>query len=426
MSCGTEMEDQICYWEYRNGRADVLDCGRADERRVRETSMNGDRRTEELRISRTTAQRIVTDLSEIIQENINLMDENSVIIASTDPKRIGTFHAGSREVISKHLKELVITDEGEYSGSLPGLNIPIEVDGTIIGVIGITGQYQEIEKYGKIIKRMTEILVLEDWRKEQKRLSVSARVRFLNEWVFNENYCADPAFRQQARLLGIRTEIPRKVVIFSPEEEEQTDSAAQQDRTEQIERCLAEEGERSTDLLVFSTATKCICLLPNWSRGQMQRFVEEGRGRIEKRCRIRMGVGMDDTGSDSEQIFQAYRRAEKALRASLKANCVPIAYQDLTLEILLPELSMGGKREYIEKIFKNCPEQEQEKYAQLLKIYFSCNGSLKQTGERLFLHKNTIQYQLNKLKERTGLDPRKMEDAALLYLAVVLAEDCQT
>ena len=352
--------------------------------------MNGDHRTEELRIGRTTAQRIVTDLSEIIQENINLMDENSVIIASTDQKRIGTFHAGSREVISKHLKELIITNEGEYSGSLPGLNIPIEVDGTIIGVIGITGQYQEIEKYGKIIKRMTEILVLEDWRKEQKRLSVSARVRFLNEWVFNENYCTDPVFCQQA----------------------------------QIERCLAEEGERSTDLLIFSTATKCICLLPNWSRGQTQRFVEEGRREIEKRCYIRMGVGIDNISSDSEQIFQAYKRAEKALWASLKANCVPIAYQELTLEILLPELSIGVKREYIEKIFKNCPEQE--KYIQLLKIYFSCNGSLKQTGERLFLHKNTIQYQLNKLKERTGLDPRKMEDAALLYMAVVLAEDCRT
>lgn len=386
--------------------------------------MNGDHRTEELRIGRTTAQRIVTDLSEIIQENINLMDENSVIIASTDQKRIGTFHAGSREVISKHLKELIITNEGEYSGSLPGLNIPIEVDGTIIGVIGITGQYQEIEKYGKIIKRMTEILVLEDWRKEQKRLSVSARVRFLNEWVFNENYCTDPVFCQQARLLGIRTEISRKVVIFSPEEEERPDNAAQQNRTEQIERCLAEEGERSTDLLIFSTATKCICLLPNWSRGQTQRFVEEGRREIEKRCHIRMGVGIDNISSDSEQIFQAYKRAEKALWASLKANCVPIAYQELTLEILLPELSIGVKREYIEKIFKNCPEQE--KYIQLLKIYFSCNGSLKQTGERLFLHKNTIQYQLNKLKERTGLDPRKMEDAALLYMAVVLAEGCRT
>lgn len=40
-----------------------------------------------LRISAHAAQRIVTDLSEIVQEDINLMDENSVIIASSPRSR---------------------------------------------------------------------------------------------------------------------------------------------------------------------------------------------------------------------------------------------------------------------------------------------------------------------------------------------------
>ena len=63
------------------------------------------------------------------------------------------------------------------------------------------------------------------------------------------------------------------------------------------------------------------------------------------------------------------------------------------------------------------------KYSQLLKAYFACNGSIQEMGNRLFLHKNTVQYKLNKLKKMTGLDPRRVEEAALFYLAVMLMED---
>ena len=38
-----------------------------------------------MEISRSTAMRIVTELSEIISQKVNLMDEKGMIIASTDP-----------------------------------------------------------------------------------------------------------------------------------------------------------------------------------------------------------------------------------------------------------------------------------------------------------------------------------------------------
>ena len=37
-----------------------------------------------MHISSATAMRIVTDLSDIIRQKVNLMDENGVVIASTD------------------------------------------------------------------------------------------------------------------------------------------------------------------------------------------------------------------------------------------------------------------------------------------------------------------------------------------------------
>lgn len=47
-----------------------------------------------------------------------------------------------------------------------------------------------------------------------------------------------------------------------------------------------------------------------------------------------------------------------------------------------------------------------------------CN--MQQTGERLFLHKNTVKYRINKIKQRIGYDISKMPGAYKLYLAVAL------
>ena len=54
----------------------------------------------------------------------------------------------------------------------------------------------------------------------------------------------------------------------------------------------------------------------------------------------------------------------------------------------------------------------------LLRLYFTSELSLKQTAERCFLHVNTVQYRLRRVRERCGLDPRRFREAALLYVAL--------
>ena len=41
------------------------------------------------------AQDIVEDIGAIVRQNINMMDGDGVIIASTDPTRLGNFHEGA-------------------------------------------------------------------------------------------------------------------------------------------------------------------------------------------------------------------------------------------------------------------------------------------------------------------------------------------
>ena len=47
--------------------------------------------------------------------------------------------------------------------------------------------------------------------------------------------------------------------------------------------------------------------------------------------------------------------------------------------------------------------------------------SLVAVCERLYLHKNTLQYRLNRIRKVTGLNPRDFEDAVILYLGLKLS-----
>ena len=46
--------------------------------------------------------------------------------------------------------------------------------------------------------------------------------------------------------------------------------------------------------------------------------------------------------------------------------------------------------------------------------------SLKETADSLIIHRNTLQYQLDRIHEKTGMDPRRFRDAVVLYLSLLL------
>ena len=62
-------------------------------------------------LSAQSAQRIVAEIGGIVGQNINMMDAQGYIIASTDPARIGFLHEGARQIIEERLPELYIRAE---------------------------------------------------------------------------------------------------------------------------------------------------------------------------------------------------------------------------------------------------------------------------------------------------------------------------
>lgn len=101
-------------------------------------------------IPRKQMQKIADEVGAMIHRNINIMDENGVIIASTDKSRIGTLHAAAQELLQRDLPELLVERESE--GVYNGINLPLKIENKVIGVVGITGPVEEVSVLGSVIK----------------------------------------------------------------------------------------------------------------------------------------------------------------------------------------------------------------------------------------------------------------------------------
>ena len=135
------------------------------------------------------AEKIVKEVRKLIGEDIIVVNTEGYIIASTDLVRVGTFHEGALLTAQKKRK-LIITSEDQlkFSGVKSGINLPIFFQHDVIGVIGITGAPTKVTPFGEVIRKMTELLISENYYAEQFDWHTRAVESFVMEpWLLTAN-----------------------------------------------------------------------------------------------------------------------------------------------------------------------------------------------------------------------------------------------
>ena len=131
---------------------------------------------------------------------------------------------------------------------------------------------------------------------------------------------------------------------------------------------------------------------------------------------LQAGIGC---AADIYHLNASLRTAYTALENSSTTQTSLSLFDDLTLEIILSSVSEKSRNEYLSKALSGLSEKD----ILLLRTYYEEDQSLNQTCKKLFLHKNTLQYKLNRIHRICGFDPRNFKDAVILYLAVRMNTD---
>lgn len=89
-------------------------------------------------IGKQLATQIVDTVHDVCGHDINFINKNGIIYASTNTSRIGSFHEiGKKAADTKTVIE--VQDNDHYEGTSSGVNIPVTHNGYLIAVIGISG-----------------------------------------------------------------------------------------------------------------------------------------------------------------------------------------------------------------------------------------------------------------------------------------------
>lgn len=378
-----------------------------------------------MKVSATLAQNIIDGLALILKQQLNFFDENGYILASTAPNRIGDYHAGAAKLIAEDLQELFIRDDNEYEGALRGCNYSLDIDGKVIGAIGISGNCEEVDRYGKVIKRMTEILLSENDASEKKKVASRIRERFFNDWLLTDVSYTDTAFIDRAKKQQINIHIHRRVVIFQLKKLDQyRDSTAGQQTIDAINRYLREWCNTIPDALFTKTPSQMICLVPMDSNVRVRCFITSVFENIEAHFHENMIAGVDSEREFGHvTMHHAYEKANRALCACQQKNdCSVLFYDEASYELLLAEISEHTREAFIHQIFSNCVDEEIDEFCVLIHSLYLNNGSIMKTAATHYIHKNTVQYKLNRIAEKTGYNPRDWTNIPLFYLAILLRE----
>src|SRR5690554_5011572 len=102
-----------------------------------------------MRLTKELAQKIVDNTMDVLGKNINIMDHNGIIIGSGNKNRIDNYHEVANRVIESGKTYIIRDDmEKEFQGVKEGINLPIKFQEKIMGVVGITGDADEVTGYG--------------------------------------------------------------------------------------------------------------------------------------------------------------------------------------------------------------------------------------------------------------------------------------
>ena len=169
-----------------------------------------------LTLDRTLAQSIVDRSMTIIDGNVNVMDHTGVIVASGDPARIGQLHEGALLVLSRQGRvEIDAALAQQLDAVRPGVNLPLIVDGRVLGCVGLTGDPARIGQQAELVRMAAEAML-----EQAGLLRLLARDARQREEVTLGLIRTDgptPALAGWAERLGIALDLPRVAAVIEVE-----------------------------------------------------------------------------------------------------------------------------------------------------------------------------------------------------------------
>lgn len=177
----------------------------------------------------------------------------------------------------------------------------------------------------------------------------------------------------------------------------------------------------------FQKEKDWVLVLPGFGRRRTGRMIDsilELQNAKEGTLRVLIGAG--PAGRGLEMIGDSCAKARQILSVCEKVHKSALFYDDLDFEkVILGVSDENILREYYEQILgklENYDSEYHTEYRRTLYVYLKNDCSIRKTAEELYVHRNTINYQINRIKKIMGRDFATLDEKMKLLTAFAIGE----
>ena len=348
-------------------------------------------------IFQQAAEELVRATSSLVSgRTINIMNPDGIIIASSDPKRVGTFHFGADQVM--HTGRSVNITRSQlpaYPGALEGCNMPLRQNGKIIGVVGITGDPEELQDLAHLL----EVYAMKYMELESVVMQhmEEAEIRRKLFHLLTTQDSVNPEYvRTLSETASFQLQFPARVIAIRVVTGTLT--------LREFEQILLQEQLLDHKKDLSCEEENYLMLLKSAGVSDFDTYSQRISKAIERNgCHVRITAGR--TCENTSELSASYQ--ESRLLNTITPNNFEDADTPRGRCALLTDASIRDQMPYLKRIYENLQAQFRPDELQTLlssaKAYYEEGRSVTKAAARLFVHKNTLQYRLHRLLEAMQL-----------------------
>ena len=350
-------------------------------------------------MSNRLLQSVIQQMKNSVDRIIGVVDENGTVIACSELVRIGEIRENVADELS-YISEVLVYNDWTYC--CIGSNAQFEYAVFVEGVDEMAGRYASI-----LAISMTSIKQYYD---EKFDKSIFIKNVILDNILPGEIYI-------KAKELHFVTEVNRVAILIRLSEKSDLSM---------YDVVLNIFPDKQRDYVINISETEIVLVK------ELRSFVESKE--IEKMAQsivdtmnaefyVKTSVGIGTQAGTLKDIARSFKEAQIALEVGKVFDTEQsiINYENLGIGRLIYQLPTTLCEMFLNEIFKKGSiEMLDHETLFTIQKFFENNLNVSETSRKLFVHRNTLVYRLEKIRRLTGLDLREFDHAIVFKVALMV------
>ena len=344
-------------------------------------------------------QGVIHQMKDAIDRVIGVIDENGSIIACSELVRVGEIKQGIREELA-YSGETFVLDGYTYRA----INVGLKAEYTVF-----------VEGEDKMADKMSKLLTISLGNIKNLYDEKYDKGSFIKNIILDNILPSDIYIKSKE--LHFNTEEVR--IVFLIKFYGKTDMMP----FEMLQNMFP---DKSKDY-VISVGEHDIVLVKDIKQGtdtkEIEKIATNIADTLSTEFYTKVAIGISTIVDNIKDLARAYKEAQVALDVGkvFETEKNIISYENLGIGRLIYQLPTTLCEMFLQEVFKKGSLESLDRETLMtIQSFFENNLNVSETSRKLFVHRNTLVYRLEKIRKLTGLDLREFEHAITFKVALMV------